>query len=240
MVKKLIPSAVTNRVQIETAGFLHTRNPPSGSRRRPAPQPALAATRAMAPAREVQEAAATRLCEFLVVATHAILERHGVYPSRMFQPRRKYGVVTPCSKHPALSSYIARVVGGLHAWLAAGALRSVSVAVFAPRPYAVLARYTFDVGAPRDGAGAAALAALDAQLRAHLCRLLATPVQQVDGAEWDFIVRTTGVRVGPEWVPADGEERREIAEAVATPLKDADLAAETFALASRVEFPAEG
>lgn len=164
----------------------------------------------------------------------------------MFELRRAYGVATFFSKHDVVNSYIARVVGGMRPWLLSGSVESVAIAVFSASTGSVRARYVFDVCvlAPTGAAAMATeLAALDVQLRAHLVRILAEPAREVeDGGErsWDFFVRTTGVQTGKEWVPADGRERREIDEAVAVPIKDADGYAETAQIASRIEYPGEG
>lgn len=201
------------------------------------------------PSADGHEVATNRLCEFLVVATHAILHLHGIYPARLFVLRRKYGIATMCSKHPTLNSYITRTVTALRPWLQSGQVQSVSIPIFTkeqqhPSRRVAHARYVFEIATLPDAAPSAAdLAALDAQLRAHLCRLLAEvpPTPGVRGQEilWDFVVRTSGVRVGRDWVPADGEERCEIERPIALPLKDVDPNATTFAIASRAEFPDE-
>lgn len=163
----------------------------------------------------------------------------------MFELRRAYGIATFFSKHELVNTYVARVVGGVRPWLLSGSVESVAIAVFTAASGKVCARYVFDmcVLAPTGASAmAAALAALDVQLRAHLVRILAQPAREVTEGEersWDFVVRTTGVQMGKEWVPADGRERREIDEAEAVPIKDADGYAETAQIASRVEYPCE-
>lgn len=192
--------------------------------------------------------AVNRFCEFLVVATHAILHKHAVYPARMFSLYRKYNLSTPYSKHPALNEYIVRTISHLRLWLLSAKLQSVSIPIFEVQTGKTIARYVFEVNLlPGQYAVAAAeinatdLAALDVQLHAHLARILAENCVQRDvELSFDYVIKTDGVSLGREWVPADGGERREIDEAVAVPLKDPDALSQTLQIASRVELPADG
>lgn len=106
---------------------------------------------------------------------------------------------------------------------------------------------------------AAQLAALDAQLRAHITRLMtvgghdvrnvpeihsaatrapSAHVSDQDECCFDFVLDTQGIAQGDAWVPADGEERWEIAEAIATPVKDAEDFNAAASISCRVEVPA--
>lgn len=184
------------------------------------------------------------------MVTHAILHKHAVYPARMFSPHRKYNLSSPFSKHPTLNDYIVRTISHLRPWLLSAKLQSVSIPIFEVETGKTIARYVFEVALPlsQHASSAAAavaditatdLAALDVQLRAHLARILAEKCEQRDvELSFDYVVRTVGVSVGAEWVPADRGERREITEAVAVPLKDSDVLSQTLQIASRVEFPA--
>eukprot|EP00177_Eucheuma_denticulatum_P008177 GFKZ01014885.1.p1 GENE.GFKZ01014885.1~~GFKZ01014885.1.p1 ORF type:complete len:203 (+),score=13.27 GFKZ01014885.1:257-865(+) len=190
--------------------------------------------------------AVNRFCEFLVVATHAILHKHAVYPARMFSPHRKYNLPTPHSNHPILNAYIIRTITRLRPWLTSAKLESIAIPIFESRTGHTIARYVFDVIIPANDPVIAAqvtathLASLDVQLRAHLARILAEkPVQSNLELSWDYVVRTAGVVLGEEWVPADGMERREVPEPRAVPLKDSDLQSITLQICSRVELPGE-
>lgn len=193
-------------------------------------------------------AAVNHFCEFLVVVTHAILHKHAVYPARMFSLYRKYNLSTPYSKHSTLNEYIVRTISYLRPWLLSAKLQSVSIPIFEVQTGKTVARYVFEVNLPLGHSAAAAteitatdLAALDVQLHAHLARVLAEKCVQSDvELSFDYIVRTTGVSLGREWVSADGRERREIGGAVAVPLKDSDTLSQTLQIASRAEFPADG
>lgn len=202
----------------------------------------------MAPTNDSSDQATNYLCEFLIVCTHAILHANQVYPAKLFVPRRKYDLTTMYCKHPTLTSYIKSTITALHPWLKSGQVQSVSIPLFTrtgkPPTKTVHARYVFEIATLSAlSPSANDLGCLNMQLRAHLCRILAEVRPPVVAEEkevlWDFVVRTSGVRVGTDWVPADGEERAEIAHPVALPLKDADSGANTFAIASRVEFSDE-
>lgn len=177
-----------------------------------------------------------------MVAIHAILHKHQVYPSRMFSAHRKYNLTTFRSKHPMLNDYIHRTITSLRPWLLCGKVETVTIPVFEIDSQKTVARYVYDVKITSMESGedvnARDLGELDVQLRAHLARLVTERVD-VDGTTgelaWDLVVRTGGVECGSDWVAADGVERREITEAVAIPLKDPKHGYRGVVISSRVE-----
>lgn len=120
-----------------------------------------------------------------------------------------------------------------------------------------------DLDAPEDEpavdqAPAAQLAALDEQLRAHVTRLMtvaghdaahmadthaATPhspaanMPHQDECSFDIVVDTCGVSSTEQWMPADGRERWQLDDPVATPIKDADRFNTAASISARVEVP---
>lgn len=188
-------------------------------------------------------AVADRLCDFFVAVTHTILYTRGVYPSSLFTPRAKYGVQAYYCRHPAVQDYISETVASAHAWIAAGAVERVVLAVFRADDDAVVARYVWDVRvvARAEVPDGASMAALDAQLRAHLARVSGGPAGADAELSWDFVLWTTGVATGTGWMVADGRERREVAGGVVVdPVKDRDEFAVTAGLCAWIEMPEGG
>lgn len=59
--------------------------------------------------------------------------------------------------------------------------------------------------------------------------------QRDEEKSFDVLVATVGIETDDVWVPADGEERWELQNAMATPIKDADRFSETAAISCRME-----
>lgn len=99
--------------------------------------------------------------------------------------------------------------------------------------------YDLDFSQDPSNVSANKLTELEAQLRAHLLRLLVTRPHRLDsnGAlTFDIVFKTSGVALNENWIPASGAERRAIADARAEPIKDADPSTGSVGLSSRVEF----
>lgn len=100
------------------------------------------------------------------------------------------------------------------------------------------------------------LASLDAQIRAHITRLMATTgydmstitneynatsdvaqgnIDNSDEKSFDILVATSGIIPANDWTPADGAERWPLKDPVATPIKDADPFSTTASISCRIE-----
>jgi mitotic spindle assembly checkpoint protein MAD2B len=90
------------------------------------------------------------LTEFLEVCIHLILYQRNVYPSEIFQRRRRFGVPVRMARHPALLAYIASITQSVHSWLRPNTLQKAVLVIFSKattpgtRPI-VLERFVFDV-----------------------------------------------------------------------------------------------
>ncbi|XP_014676265.1 PREDICTED: mitotic spindle assembly checkpoint protein MAD2B-like [Priapulus caudatus] len=93
--------------------------------------------------------AADILCDFLEVAVHMIVYRHDVYPSAIFESRRKYGVPTKMSVHPELNSYLQSCLCDTRTLLLARDLDRIVVAIL-DTSGAPITKYTFEVWLPAE------------------------------------------------------------------------------------------
>eukprot|EP00056_Hartaetosiga_gracilis_P002165 m.51421 g.51421 ORF g.51421 m.51421 type:complete len:252 (+) comp10940_c1_seq1:33-788(+) len=84
------------------------------------------------------------LCELVEIAVHGILYVRDVYPSHLFEKRKKYGVPIQVARHPQLISYIASVVQQIREWMKKGMLYNVSVAII-DKDKNVIERFVFDL-----------------------------------------------------------------------------------------------
>ena len=69
------------------------------------------------------------LCEFLEIAIHLILYVRDVYPSALFQRRRKYNVPVYVCGHPELNRYVRNVVDGIKPLLDTDKVEGVAVLI---------------------------------------------------------------------------------------------------------------
>lgn len=161
-------------------------------------------------------------------------------------------------------------------------MQTIIIVIFRVRTRHIVARYVYDISLPEASHEAVSsepsrvapsqLAALDAQMRAHITRLMASagydmgtlaqahsasdPAAQVNRASttkslhssswrqeeecsFDLVVDTRGVSVANDWIPADGQERWDVANAIATPIKDAEDFNAAASISCRMEVPAE-
>lgn len=92
----------------------------------------------------------TLLVEFLETCIHLILYQRSVYPSEIFQRRRRFGVPVRMARHPALLAYISSVAQSVHSWLRPNTFQKMVLVIFS-KPVAagarptVLERFVFDL-----------------------------------------------------------------------------------------------
>ncbi|GAB5033650.1 mitotic spindle assembly checkpoint protein mad2b [Nannochloropsis oceanica] len=77
----------------------------------------------------LQEATAV-LLEFLEVAVHQVLYNRGVYPSAVFERRRKYDVPVFMSRHPDLNLYIHEVMQAAGGMLMEGSIDKIVLTLY--------------------------------------------------------------------------------------------------------------
>lgn len=161
-------------------------------------------------------------------------------------------------------------------------VESVTIVVFQLQSRKVVARYVYDVNLENElsdepnaanvlqnntgeaegttNVTEADLAALDAQIRAHVTRLMATAghnmttitdkynaisdvardnIDTSNEKSFDILVATLGIVPEKDWTPADGAERWPLKDPVATPIKDADPYSTTASISCRVEIARE-
>jgi len=68
-------------------------------------------------------------CEFLEAAIHCILYTREIYPTLIFERRRKYNIPVPFSRSVELNQYIIDVIGGLKVWFQKGFIDKILVVI---------------------------------------------------------------------------------------------------------------
>ena len=74
----------------------------------------------------------TTILSFLEVAIHSILYMREVYPSTLFERRRKYGIPVWMSRHPDLNTYIVKVLRNSKPFFDRGLVRRIIVPISGP------------------------------------------------------------------------------------------------------------
>ncbi|XP_015766791.1 PREDICTED: mitotic spindle assembly checkpoint protein MAD2B-like isoform X2 [Acropora digitifera] len=85
------------------------------------------------------------LCEFLEVAFHLILYVREVYPSVVFERRKKYNVPVQMCCHPDLNQYILDVLQTIKPLLEKGDVQRVSL-VISDKKFQPIERFVFEIG----------------------------------------------------------------------------------------------
>ncbi|XP_068702027.1 mitotic spindle assembly checkpoint protein MAD2B-like isoform X1 [Montipora capricornis] len=85
------------------------------------------------------------LCEFLEVAFHLVLYVREVYPSVVFERRKKYNVPVQMCSHPDLNQYILDVLQTMRPLLEKGEVQRVSL-VISDKKFQPIERFVFEIG----------------------------------------------------------------------------------------------
>lgn len=93
---------------------------------------------------EFENAAADILLEFLEVAIHNIIYIRHIYPSSIFERRKKYGVPVQMSIHPHLNEYITECLKTIKELLKKNEVRRVTV-VFSDKHRTPVEIFVFDI-----------------------------------------------------------------------------------------------
>ncbi|XP_072036246.1 mitotic spindle assembly checkpoint protein MAD2B-like [Amphiura filiformis] len=118
------------------------------------------------------QAAADILCEFLEVAIHQILYTRQIYPSGIFESRKKYNVPVQLSRHPDVNQYITDVLQGIKPLIIKQEVQCLTVVILSPdrKP---IERYVFELAPPTEPPAEddSYLMILEQSLRAFLLRI---------------------------------------------------------------------
>ncbi|XP_055333170.1 mitotic spindle assembly checkpoint protein MAD2B-like [Paramacrobiotus metropolitanus] len=98
---------------------------------------------------DVDVAVPELLCEFFEIAIHAILYHRELYPSGIFERKKKYEVPVWIASHPAVQEYVANCVSGIKPFINNGSVRRLMIAIFSPHSRVPLERFVFHL-APDD------------------------------------------------------------------------------------------
>lgn len=179
------------------------------------------------------EAAADILCEFLEIAIHQILYIRDIYPSGIFESRKKYNVPVQLSRHPDVNQYIIDVLQGIKPLLIKQEVHSLTVVILNSdrKP---LERFIFELAPPTeppiedDGY----LMRLEQSLRAFLLRINTCDslLHQIPSdCSFNVLVFTKASATldmedsqfvqGFPWIEADGALSSKLPDAKIIPLK---------------------
>ncbi|XP_033642371.1 mitotic spindle assembly checkpoint protein MAD2B-like isoform X1 [Asterias rubens] len=121
---------------------------------------------------KLSQVAADILCEFLEVAVNQILYIRNLYPSGIFDRRKKYNVPVQMSRHPELNQYITDVIAGIKPLLVKDEIQCISVVIIHALQHPV-ERFVFEIAPPssRSLSNDSFLINIEQSLRAFLLRI---------------------------------------------------------------------
>ncbi|XP_038078908.1 mitotic spindle assembly checkpoint protein MAD2B-like [Patiria miniata] len=121
---------------------------------------------------KLSQVSADVLCEFLEVAIHQILYVRSLYPSGIFDRRKKYNIPVQMSRHPELNKYITDVLEGMKPLMTKDEIQCVSVVIIGPNHQPV-ERFVFEISQPasRSLSDDSYLLKMEQLLRAFLLRI---------------------------------------------------------------------
>ncbi|XP_052761262.1 mitotic spindle assembly checkpoint protein MAD2B-like [Mya arenaria] len=172
--------------------------------------------------------------EFLEVSIHCILYNRGIYPSGVFERRKKYNVPVQMCLHPDVVSYITKVTESVKVMVANGDVSMVTIVVLDP-DNTPLERFVFELGKQGElDKNDQYLFQLEDALRAFLLKLnVADSLLKAlpEDCSWvvhvhtrestaDKFIQTQTVK-DFSWMPAD-EKQTKLRDASLMPLKTTD------------------
>ncbi|XP_074655165.1 mitotic spindle assembly checkpoint protein MAD2B-like [Tubulanus polymorphus] len=121
---------------------------------------------------DVTQVAVDILSEFLEVAFHCILYVREVYPSGVFERRKKYNVPVQMCCHPDVNKYIQDTITGLKLILDRQSLEKICLIILSP-DHKPLEKFTFEIGTKQNPSLSEDkfLLKLEQSLRAFLLKL---------------------------------------------------------------------
>ena len=84
------------------------------------------------------------LLEFLEVAIHNIIFIRNIYPSSIFERRKKYGVPVQMSIHPHVNEYITECLKAIKELLKKNEVKKVAI-IFTDKHCTPIERFVFDI-----------------------------------------------------------------------------------------------
>jgi len=75
---------------------------------------------------------AQEVSAFIEVCVHTILSTRSVYPAALFESRRAFGLPVSSCRHPSLNQYVHALAQSVQAWLVAGEMQRVVIAILDP------------------------------------------------------------------------------------------------------------
>lgn len=180
------------------------------------------------------EVASDIFSEFLEVSIHLLLYNRGIYPTGVFERRKKYNVPVQMCLHPDVASYISDIVRSVKVMVATGEVSMVTMVVL-DRTSNPLERFVFELGTSvQDTSEDKYLFRLEDALRGFLLKLniadsLLKPLPE--DCTWAIHVHTKESTADKfvqqkllqdfSWVPAD-EKQTKLKDPTLVPLKTAN------------------
>ncbi|XP_022090275.1 mitotic spindle assembly checkpoint protein MAD2B-like [Acanthaster planci] len=121
---------------------------------------------------KLSQVSADILCEFLEVAIHQILHVRSLYPSGIFDRRKKYNIPVQMSRHPELNKYITDVLEGMKPLMEKDEIQSLSIVIISS-DHQPIERFVFEISPPasRSLTSDSYLLRMEQSLRAFLLRI---------------------------------------------------------------------